>query len=83
MWNKSESKDRPSIVEANISKKYVYVRRNIREIEREDIEGNKETFYEYEEIKIPKDVYCIFEAQFEQSSRLDDIEEVLVELIAE
>ena len=83
MWNKSESKDKPSIIETNISKKYVYVRRNIREIEREDIEGNKETFYEYEEMKIPKDVYGIFEAQFGHSNRLDDIEEVIVELIAE
>lgn len=83
MWNKSESKDKPSTIETNISKKYVYVRRNIREIEREDMEGNKETFYEYEEMKIPKDVYGIIEAQSEQNSRLDDIEEVLVELIAE
>lgn len=76
MWYKSESNARPEMVDSNSSKKYVYVRKNITEIRRDD-----ETLYEYDEAKIPKEVYDIFQSQSEANDRLDDIEEAITDII--
>ena len=82
MWYKSESTTRPEIVDSTSSKVYVYVRKNIEEVEREDEQtGNKYIVYVYDETKIPKEVYSIFENQMVADSRLADIEEVITEII--
>lgn len=80
MWQYSESTSYPDLIDSKSSKRWVYVRRNIVENERE-IDGIKEKFYSYEEQKIPKDVYTIFESQIVSESRLDEIEEVLTEIV--
>ena len=36
---------------------------------------------EYDEYKVPKDVYDIFRLQNEASARIDDIEETIVEML--
>lgn len=76
MWYNSESKNKPELIDSTSSQKYVYVRKNITEIQRED-----ETLYQYDEAKIPKDVYDIFRQQTESDSRLDEIEETIAEII--
>ena len=82
MWYKSESTTKPEIVDSTSSKIYVYVRKNIQEIEREDEQiGNKYIVYVYDETKIPKDVYSIFENQMIADTRIADIEEVITEII--
>lgn len=81
MWYKSESTARPEIVDSTSSKVYVYVRKNIEEVEREDEQGNTYTVYVYDEMKVPKEVYGIFENQILADSRLADIEEVITEII--
>ena len=82
MWYKSESTTKPEIVDSTSSKIYVYVRKNIQEIEREDEQtGNKYIVYVYDETKIPKDVYSIFENQMQSDLRIADIEEVITEII--
>ena len=81
MWYKSESTARPEIVDSTSSKVYVYVRKNIEEVEREDEEGNTYIVYVYDETKIPKEVYSIFEGQMIADSRIADIEEVITEII--
>jgi hypothetical protein len=77
MWKESQSTVMPESVDNTSSNKYVYVRRNIREINTEDTG----VLYIYEEYKIPKDVYEIFKNQMDVSTRVNDIEEVITEII--
>jgi hypothetical protein len=82
MWYSVESNDRPALIDAESSAKYVYVRRNIREEERTDeMTGEKETFYVFEEQKIPKDVWPVFQQGLMNSERIADVEEVITEIL--
>lgn len=76
MWYKSESKDIPTEIDMTSSQVYVYVRKNIIPIQRED-----ETLYEYDEIKIPKEVYEIFRLETENTDRIADLEDVLADML--
>lgn len=53
MWYKSESHSKPEEVDATISKKYVYYRKDIEEKTRETEDGETESYYEYTERKVP------------------------------
>ena len=79
-WYDGESSVYPQLVDTTSSKKWVYVRRNIEEHEREDEQGIKEIFYSFEETKIPKDVWVIFEKEADNSERIADVEEAITEL---
>ncbi len=76
MWYQSESNIKPTRIDDTSSKVYTYVRRNITETQRED-----ETVYTYDECKIPKEVYGIFESQAEADSRLADVEATIAEIV--
>ena len=80
VWYNGESSIYPALVDTTSSKKWVYVRRNIEEHEREDEQGIKEIFYSFEETKIPKDVWAIFEKEADNSERIADVEEAITEL---
>lgn len=72
-WYYSEGNERPAIVDEISSKKWVYIRRNIEEFERED-ETNptiKEKFYKWEEMKIPKENYPTYELEVQNAANLD------------
>jgi len=72
-WYYSEGRDRPKTIDSISSKKWVYLRRNIVECERED-ETNpqiKEKFYKWEEMKIPKENYPIYELEAQNAANLD------------
>lgn len=73
MWYYAESKERPAIVDKISSKKWVYIRHNIEEFEREDETDPtiKEKFYSYEEMKIPKETYPIYEMEIKNAANLD------------
>lgn len=82
MWYKSESNTRPAAVDTTSSKKYVYIRKNIKEVERKDeMTEIKVKFYQYDEVKIPKEIYPIMEVQTNQDDRLNDIEDAIAEII--
>lgn len=52
-WRKSESTVMPETVDTTSSKTTVYLRRNIKEMNRTDgVSGDEMTFYEYEEAKL-------------------------------
>lgn len=51
-FNKSQSSVRPEPIDTTSSKKVVYIRQNIAEIQKNDT-----TFYEYDEAKLTKDEY--------------------------
>ena len=80
VWYDGESSVYPQLIDTTSSKKWVYVRRNIEEHEREDEQGIKEIFYSFEETKIPKDVWAIFEKEADNSERIADVEEAITEL---
>ena len=71
----AEGKERPAIVDETSSKKWVYIRRNIEEFEREDETDPtiKEKFYKWEEQKIPKENYPIYQLEVQNSANLDYI----------
>jgi hypothetical protein len=82
MWYQSESGERPVLVDKESSKVYVYVRKSIQEIEREDEQtGKTYIVYMYDEMKLPKEVYGIFEAQILADNRISDLEEVITEIV--
>ena len=62
MWYRAESGVRPREVDETISETSVFLRRNIREEQRE-AEGETVTVYTYEETKVPKEVYPIIAQQ--------------------
>lgn len=80
MWYKASSTTYPSLLDTTSSKIYVYIRKNIKQQTIEQ-EGESQTFYVYDEIKVLKEVYGILEKEFQNDSRLNDIEEVLTEII--
>jgi hypothetical protein len=81
MWYTGESTVYPQLIDTTSSKKWVYVRKNVKEESRTDEEGNSYTIWTFDETKISKDVYSIFESQVNDEARLADIEEVITEII--
>ena len=77
MWYKATSTAAPALLDITSSKKYVYVRKNVTERTTED----EMTVYEYDEMKIPKEVYGVFEQNILAESRIADIEDAIAEII--
>ena len=66
---KSQSTVKPELVDTTSSKKVVYIRQNIVEIQKDDT-----TFYEYEEAKLTKDEYKEYLAELKTTETLETIE---------
>jgi hypothetical protein len=81
IWYVAESTAFPELVDSTSSRKWVYVRRNVKKCERENEQGIKETFYTFEEQKVSKEIWGIFEKEADNSTRLADVEDVLADLI--
>ena len=60
MWRKAENTIRPEAVEQG--KSVVYIRKNITEEQRK-VDGEVVTVYVYDEMKLPKELYPVFEQQ--------------------
>ena len=72
-WYYAEGRDRPLVTDEISSKKWVYIRRNIEEFECEDETDPtiKEKFYRWEEMKIRKEDYPIYQLEVQNSANLD------------
>lgn len=72
-WYEGTSSVYPSLVDTTSSKKWVYVRRNIEEFEREDETDPtiREKFYKWEELKIRKKDYPIYQLEVQNAANLD------------
>lgn len=81
IWYDGESSIYPALVDSTSSRKWIYVRRNVKKCERENEQGIKETFYTFEEQKVSKEIWGIFEKEADNSTRLADVEDVLADLI--
>lgn len=74
MWYKTESLTRPSTTNTNSSRSYNYMRRNIVEKQRvDDITNEVITYFEYEEIKIPKVEWEVFLQAMANAATIDYI----------
>lgn len=72
VWYKSESTERPDEVDTTLSKTSVFLRRNIIEKHREDeISGEIQTYFEYDELKMAKEEY----AEYSKGLSIIDIEQ--------
>ena len=70
-WYRSESTVMPEETDLTSSKVYNYVRRNIEEEEREDEEGNIITMYVFEEMKLPKESWGMYEQLVQAQADID------------
>ena len=71
---KSQSTVKPELVDTTSSKKVVYIRQNIVEIQKDDT-----TFYEYDEAKLAKDEYKEYLAKLATQDTLETIENLKAE----
>lgn len=71
---KSQSSVKPELIDTTSSKKVVYIRQNIVEIQKDDA-----TFYEYDEAKLTKDEYKEYLEEMKAQDTLDVIENLKTE----
>lgn len=71
-WYKSESATYPLDVDTTSSKKYNYIRKNITEVVKEEI-----TYYEFEECKILKEDWFLYESIIKNESDVSDLAEAI------
>lgn len=69
-WYNVKSTVRPEDEDTVTSKKYNYIRRNITEAT-EEIEGETVTYYEYEECKVPKESWGMYEELIQTQADVD------------
>lgn len=71
---KSQSSVRPKLIDTTSSKKVVYIRQNIAEVQKDDM-----TFYEYEEAKLTKEEYKEYLSEMGAQDTLETIEKLKAE----
>ena len=71
---KSSSSVKPEIIDTTSSKKVVYIRQNIVEIQKDDT-----TFYDYDEAKLTKDEYKEYLVELETQDTFETIENLKTE----
>ena len=77
-WEKAESTEYPNELDTSTSPNTIYVRRNIREVERESESGTV-LFYEYEEAKMTPAEFTVYASQI-NSENILAIMEALTEI---
>lgn len=73
MWITAEATFEPDAVDITTSKVYNYVRRNIREEQRENEEGNSYTVWVYEEMRVAKDEWELYKSAERNTANIDYI----------
>lgn len=80
-WKTVQSNERPDELDKTSSHVYNFVRRNIVEKTREDEQtGETVVYYEYEEAKITKSDWSLYEKLIAHDDALDDVYAALTEL---
>ena len=68
-FKKSQSTVRPELIDTTSSKKVVYIRQNIVEVQKDDV-----TLYEYDECKLTKAEYAEYLKELEATDTLEIVE---------
>lgn len=77
-WYRAQSTNRPDVIGTTTSKVYNYVRRNIEQGTMEDPEGGTMVVFNYEEAKVPKESWSMYQ-DLEQAKADIDYLSMLVE----
>lgn len=67
-YYKAESSIEPEVVDETLSKVFVYIRKNIQKVDRDE-----NTFYEYEEAKLTHEEYKQYLIELSAKNTLEDI----------
>lgn len=60
MWKETQSTEKPLNIDDKTSRRYVYVRRNVRRTEETDTDGEGRIVWSYEENAIPRENYELY-----------------------
>lgn len=80
-WKKCESTEILPAIDDTSSEVYVYLYKNMTEIERKDEQGRTEKLYQYDYLKIKKEIYDYVRELWATEDRTTEIEDVLAELL--
>ncbi|MBR4419600.1 MAG: hypothetical protein IKT32_01850 [Clostridia bacterium] len=59
-WKNQESLNKPAVIDATMSKKAVYIRQNIQEVEVETTDGEKQLKYVYQEAQVAAEDFNLY-----------------------
>lgn len=76
---KSQSADYPELIDIISSKKYVYLRQNVVEMQSDNTDGETYTYYEYDEAKLTKEEYEQYLKEMSSAETLESIETLKAE----
>lgn len=76
---KSQSSNKPDLVDTTSSKKYVYLRQNVVEKQAENMGEESYTYYEYDEAKLTKEEYEQYLMEMNSTETLESIENIKTE----
>lgn len=66
-WKNQESLNKPAVIDTTMSKKVIYIRQNIQEIETETTDGEKQIKYIYQEAQVTAEDYNLYIESLEAS----------------
>ena len=79
-YKKSQSSIKPDLIDTTSSKKYVYLRKNVVEINSKDEQsGEYRSYFEYDEAKLTKEEYEQYLMEMNSTETLESIENLKAE----
>ena len=79
-YRKSESSIKPDLIDTTSSKKYVYLRQNVVEVNSKDEQsGDDRSYFEYDEAKLTKEEYEQYLKEINSTKTLESIENLKAE----
>ena len=79
-YKKSQSSNKPDLIDTTSSKKYVYLRQNVVEINSKDEQsGEDRSYFEYDEAKLTKEEYEQYLKEINSTETLESIENLKAE----
>ena len=79
-YTKSQSSIKPDLIDTTSSKKYVYLRQNVVEVNSTDEQsGEDRSYFEYDEAKLTKSEYEEYSKELNNNRTIESIEDLKVE----
>lgn len=79
-YKKSQSSIKPDLIDTTSSKKYVYLRQNVVEVNSTDEQsGEDRSYFEYDEAKLTKSEYEEYLKELNNNRTIESIEDLKVE----
>lgn len=76
---KSQSSVYPELIDTTSSRKYVYLRNNVVEMQSDSADGETHIYYEYDEAKLTKEEYEQYLIEINSTETLESIENLKAE----